>query len=146
MNVDRIELNPVEGEEDEVEEAATAKLLKSPSAPSRQEMLEHSLNHYPFRSWCIHCVKGKSKSSKHSTTGGMEESSVPVVGFDYAFLSDRTASESAEDEDGEQGRDNVASDVLKVLVGHDSKSKTCTAIPVPQKGLDPEEWAVRESI
>ena len=122
MNVDRIDLNPVEGEEDEVEEAATAKLLKSPSAPSRQEMLEHSLNHYPFRSWCIHCVKGKSKSSKHSTTGGMEESSVPV---------DRTASESAEDEDGEQGRDNVASDVLKVLVGHDSKSKTCTAIPVP---------------
>ena len=79
-----------ENEEDIQEEGAPVKPLKSPSTPSRQEMLEHSLTHYPFRSWCPHCVRGKSKASKHSSTGGVEESEVPVVAFDYAFLSDRT--------------------------------------------------------
>ena len=46
---------PVEEEDEdnqESQEGAPAKPLKSPSAPSRQEMLEHSLTHYPFRSWC----------------------------------------------------------------------------------------------
>ena len=35
---------------------------------------------------------------------------------------------------------------LTVLVGHDSRSKVCTAIPVPQKGIDYDEWSVRESL
>ena len=73
--------------------------LRSPSAPSRQEMLEHCLTHVPFRSWCVHCVRGKCKSSKHSSTGGTEESAVPIVGFDYAFLSDRNIRRPEDDDD-----------------------------------------------
>ena len=96
-------------------------------------MLEHSITHFPFRSWCVHCVKGKCKSSKHSSTGGTEDSAVPIVGFDYAFLSDR------EGKNDEEETDAAASNVMKVLIAHDSKSKTCAAIPVPQKGVDQEE-------
>ena len=43
------ELHPVEevdDEEDDVEEGTPAKVLRSPSAPSRQEMLEHSVKHF----------------------------------------------------------------------------------------------------
>ena len=140
---------PIEDElvEDEVVEeegahnVSNVKPLKSPAAPSRQEMLEHSITHYPFRSWCAHCVRGKCKASKHVATGNSESSETPIVGFDYAFLSDRGRKRDESEED-----DEVDDVTLKVLVGHDSKSKVCTAIPVPQKGLDAEEWSVRESL
>ena len=36
--------------------------------------------------------------------------------------------------------------VTKVLVGRDAKSRVCTAIPVPQKGVDQDKWAVREGL
>ena len=129
-------------EEDETQEEAPVKPLKSPMVPSRQEVLEHDVTHYPFRSWCAHCVRGKFKSSKHSATGGGEESEVPVVGFDYAFLSDRNRKHDDEEDDSEE----IESATLKVLVELDSKSKVCMAIPVPQKGVDVEEWSVRESL
>ena len=53
-----------EEEDDMQEEGARVRPLKSPSTPSCQEMLEHNLTHYPFRSSCPHCVKGKSKANK----------------------------------------------------------------------------------
>ena len=80
-------LNPVEEVEDkddasvieeDVEEGAPAKSIRSPSAPSHQEMLEHSTTHSPFRSRCVHCLRGKCKSSKHASTGGAEDSAVPL--------------------------------------------------------------------
>ena len=131
-------------DEEELQEAIQTKPLRSPSAPSRQEMLEHSLTHFPFRNWCPHCVMGKSKASKHSQTGSTEESTVPVVGFDYAFMSDREGAKVINEED-DKG-DEEADSVPTVLVGHDSRSKACAAIPVPQKGIDPDEYSVRESL
>ena len=71
-----------------------------------------------------------------------EVGEVPVVGFDHASLSDRNRKHDDEEDDSEE----IESATLKVLVGHDSKSKVCTAIPVPQKGVDVEEWSVRESL
>ena len=87
---------------------------------------------------------GKSKASKHSQTGSTEESTVPVVGFDYAFMSDREGHKVINEED-DKG-DEEADSVIRVLVGHDSRSKACAAIPVPQKGIDPDEYSVRESL
>ena len=140
VDVDK-NLYPVEDEyleELEVQEGSYVKPLKSPSAPSRQEMLEHMITHYPFRSWCVHCTRGKCKASQHRISGGSEASAVPIVGFDYAFLSDRGSK-------GEDDAEDVDDATLKVLVAHDSKSKVCAAIPVPQKGDDLEDWSVRES-
>ena len=67
------EMNSVE-DEGTSQEGAQVKPLRSPSAPSRQELLEHSLMNFPFRNWCPHCGMGKAKSRKHSVTGGKEES------------------------------------------------------------------------
>ena len=68
---------------------------------------------------------------------------MPIVGFDYAFISDRAAVEPDEDQE-DQGE--VDDTIIKVLIGHDSRSRACTAIPVPQKGVDPDEYAVRRSL
>ena len=70
--------------------------------------------------------------------GGAEDSAAPKVGFDYAFLSDRASKISSEEEDTEA----ASGSVMKVLIAHDSKSKTCAAIPAPQKGVDQEERSV----
>ena len=115
------EICPVEDQlidEEEAHESANVKPLKSPAAPSRQEVLEHDITHYPFRSWCSHCVRWKCKSSKHSATGRGEESEVQIVGFDYAFLCES----NRKHEDGDDEAEELESAMLKVLVGHDSKA------------------------
>ena len=103
---------------------------------------------YLFRSWCAHCVRGKAKANKHSITGGSEASDIPIVSFDYAFLSDRDGRAVVEGDEPRIVEDDLSSDdaVIKVLVARDSKSKMCTAIPVPQKELDPTEWSLRECL
>ena len=50
-----VECLPVE---EETSESISMKVLPSPCPPSRQEMLEHNLTHWPLRSWCKHCVAG----------------------------------------------------------------------------------------
>ena len=91
-------------------------------------------------------MRSKSKASKHSSTGGVEESELPVVAFDDAFLSDRTGRIIEDEEVTDQGGFENDGGIMKILVGHDSKSKCCVAIPVPQKGIDVDEWAVRETL
>ena len=137
--------------EEEDEEALRPKGVSTPSSPSRQERLEHELTHLPFRSWCECCVKSKCKADQHRATGQLAESEIPVVSFDYAFMSDRSiSSSSGEDEVDEQVEDqeneSKEHEVMKILGGRDAKSRVCSAIPVPQKGLDPTEWSVREGL
>ena len=144
----KIEVNQVDDDDTEEQEGLPAKVMDSPTAPSRQEVLEHNCTHIPFRSWCAHCVRGKAKANKHSITGGSEASDIPIVSFDYAFLSDRDGRAVVEGDEPRIVEDDLSSDdaVIKVLVARDSKSKMCTAIPVNQKGLDPTEWSVRECL
>ena len=65
------DLNPmVEGteeklEEEEQEEMKDVSSPPVPILPSREEVLKHRLTHRPFRSWCPHCIKGKSREDKH---------------------------------------------------------------------------------
>ena len=87
---------------------------------------------------------GKSKASTHSQTGGTEETAVPIVGFDYAFMSDREGSKVNSEE--EDKGDDEGDSIIRVLRGHDSMSISRAAIPVPQKGIAPDEYAVRESL
>ena len=57
-------------QEGELEEARKAKGIKAPTKPSKEEVNEHMLTHLPFRSWCPHCVRGKSKGRPHRKTEG----------------------------------------------------------------------------
>ena len=36
-----------------------------PYVPSEQERRAHNVTHFPPRSWCEHCVRGRGLASKH---------------------------------------------------------------------------------
>ena len=116
---------------EEGEECIPVKVLPSPSPPSRQEMLEHNLTHWPFRSWCRHCVAGKAKASKHSSSGAMSESEIPIISMDYAFMGDKDTEDIEENitvNETEFENNEVDESKAKILIARDSKSRVCTSI------------------
>ncbi len=56
--------------------------------PSSQEVEEHCLAHLLFRSWCIHCVRGRGESKPHRREERDPEAT-PEVHIDYCFLGNR---------------------------------------------------------
>ena len=111
----------------------------TPHTPSRHEIMEHNITHWPYRSWCPHCVRGKAKSVQHGIhKQGTSESTVPVLAMDYAFMKERIVNEANESDDK---ADEVGE--AKFLVMKDSKSKYTFGIPVPTKGVDDQHWAVK---
>ena len=108
-------VSPVE----ESEEAITAKVLPSPSPPSRQEMLEHNITHVPFRNWCPHCLAGKAKSMKHMQGAGLGVSETPVVSMDYMFMGDRSKEADVEGEYEEV----ISDEKYEIEDSDDQKSK-----------------------
>ena len=55
-------------------EAQPARGIKVYERPIDREVEEHALTHVPLRSWCPHCVTGRSGSSGHSVLGKEESS------------------------------------------------------------------------
>ena len=78
----------VESEVIEIQgEAETVPLraANNPQTPSAKAMEEHRSNgHIPFRDWCKFCIKGRGLEDQHRTSA--EESSIPVIGLDYFFV------------------------------------------------------------
>ena len=50
-------------EEEEQQQAVSAKGIKSPDQPTQQERAEHNLTHLPFRSWCKQCVQQSTSNT-----------------------------------------------------------------------------------
>ena len=96
-------------------------MRKSPEEPSKKEVDEHYIDHGLFRSWCPHCVRGKAAAYGHRRMS-KESRSVPVVGLDYMFMTDR---QRKEEESGSP-----------ILVIKDEKLKMVFAHVVPSKGRD----------
>ena len=72
-------------ENQEQEEANKATAPKIPIKPSQEEVDSHMLTHLPFRSWCPHCVRGKSKGKPHRKQAGTGKE-IPTVALDYMFM------------------------------------------------------------
>ena len=53
------------GDEDQEEEHLKARAIAGPDLPSRREVEQHNLTHFPFRSWCNHCWRGRRRRSAH---------------------------------------------------------------------------------
>ena len=47
------------------EETKSVKMKKTPRQPSQREREEHERTHLPFRDWCTHCIKAKSRNDPH---------------------------------------------------------------------------------
>ena len=72
---------------DPMEEGRRPMVRKAPHQPTAQEIIEHSKTHIPFRTWCVHCMRGKAKTSPHSQSKCDESvQTKPVISLDYAFL------------------------------------------------------------
>ena len=84
------DLNPAEEEDrDEAQGSEEARKVKSPAVPilpSRQEVLDHRLTHFPFRSWCPHCVRGKGRDDAHRASPNKSEEGIPQIVLDYFFV------------------------------------------------------------
>ena len=56
-----------------VAQGERARPLPQPRLPSRQEVQEHELTYIPYRSWCVHCVRGAGRSDAHRRPARQEE-------------------------------------------------------------------------
>ena len=48
------------------EDADEPKVKSFSNAPSQQEVEDRNVNNLPFRSWCKHCVRGKSEANSRT--------------------------------------------------------------------------------
>ena len=75
-----------------VAQGERARPLPQPRLPSRQEVQEHELTHIPYRSWCVHCVRGAGRSDAHRRRArqGEEQKAQHMTtwSIDYAFMID----------------------------------------------------------
>ena len=70
-----------EAGEPESQEVKTGPFAYKPT-PAEVEL--HRLTHWPYRSWCEWCIKGKAIGEQHVRSTHVSD--VPVVGADYFFL------------------------------------------------------------
>ena len=73
---------------------------REPGQPTRREWDEHKLLHWPYRSWCKHCVKGRAIARAHRTKTTEDRewrrySGVPTLSFDHCFMGTDANEESA---------------------------------------------------
>ena len=103
------------------------RICRRPLAPTKAEVEEHNRTHAEYRSWCPHCVRGKSISMQHRRGNPEEEKLGVTISIDYAFKSAEEAEE----------------DVSPVLVAYDSSCKSIWVMEVEHKGVDAHvgvEW------
>ena len=125
-------------EDHEDDEYAPKTTAKDPGAPTQAEIDEHEVDHLPYRSWCECCVMGRGTGEQHRTG---PSSRVPVISFDYLFISQSKI--FTEDELGEEEATAAA---VKVLVAKGTKSKAAFAHVVRRKGVEDDEYAVRRLV
>ena len=99
--------------------------MQDPKLPSPEEEKEHMLTHLPYRSWCVHCVRGKGRAMDHRRQGEGDRR-VPEVHLDYCFLGTATDARPK-----------------TVLVAKDRESRMVMASLVPSKGACNEFAAKR---
>ncbi len=131
----------------EPNEAAPLRRPTLPVLPSRAEVEEHRRTHWPYRTWCEFCNRGRGLGEQR---GGLGQShAVPIVGMDYFFIttsgfqlrgelkhSQDAEGESALLEDRRQGR------VVKCILVRCTETKCMFAHIVPCKGVDEVGYVV----
>ena len=76
-----------------VEHGGKAKPIPQPRRPTRSEIEQHELTHIPYRSWCVHCVRGAGRSdphrgSKDDKDAEDRENAISTWSMDYCFMTD----------------------------------------------------------
>ena len=113
-----------------VDEARAPRLPHNPGRPTKREIAEHCVSHWPFRSWCRHCVCGRAAGSPHKVRSDADRefgrARIPTISMDHCFLG------SAEDDGKALGS--------PFLILVDSETEAIYAIAVSDKAAKP--WVV----
>lgn len=120
----------------EVEEGQRAKPLPQPNQPTKAQIQEHELTHIPFRSWCVHCVKGKTRSAPHRPQVEEQDVGVTTWSMDYCF-----ASENLEKDRFAEGQEQEARGRETIMVCHDKRTGGVFTYLVKSKGVG-DGWIV----
>ncbi len=111
------------------EEVKPPQVASQPYLPNRDEQDTHeAMGHAQYRRWCESCVHGQVREDRHLRTS--KHRSLPVVSYDYGFLTDKDA------EYVRLGRKQL-SQVTRLLIGRDSRSRMIFAHVIPRKGDPP---------
>ena len=124
------------------EESQPVDTLPTPNMPTQSERDDHDLTHYPYRSWCKHCVEGRGVDMGHRMGGDHSSRGVAIISFDYIFVTDGSVHSRDEWEKSDE-REVDGKTMLKVLVVRDMRSKAVFAHAVETKGDDEAGFAVR---
>ncbi|CAE7846389.1 GIP, partial [Symbiodinium necroappetens] len=82
---DRPALGEPPEEDSEAQRKTRSKRI--PDLVSEQEYKDHMMTHLPFRSWCDHCIAGKSREDSHPLREARKcKGEVPRFCVDYCFL------------------------------------------------------------
>ena len=116
-------------ERNETGDAIKPKAVKREYAPSRQEMEDHLISHYPFKAWCEHCVRGKAKGKAHNRMSEEDKDKyqIPIISMDYMFMGTKQSKEE------ERGNPIL---VMKDKDGRHAGTGMRFAHVLPNKGVD----------
>ena len=76
---------------DDQEEIQQPRVLRDPKKPTLRDQQEHRCTHWPYRSWCRDCNRGRGKHDQHrSKKKGKDAESkegreVPTISIDFIF-------------------------------------------------------------
>ena len=112
------------------DEVRRPRLPHNPGRPTKQEIAEHCVTHWPFRSWCRHCVMGRASASPHRSRTEVDREfsreRIPTISVDHCFMGTAADEESA--------------DSSPVLIIYDGETEAIYAVAVPEKS--PKPWVV----
>ena len=106
----------VDVEPSEDEGRRVPRKVAEPRMPTQVEIEEHNITHLPYRSWCIHCVRGRGEQAGHLRQEERPENAIPEVHMDYCFM----------------GR--KSDDVQPILVARDRDTRMIVSFLVQKKG------------
>ena len=92
------------------------------------------MDHFSYRSWCRHCVKGRGSGEQHRRG---PPGDVPIISADYLIVTKRGTFTTA---------DNIekAEVILKILLVKDAKSEYIGAHVVPVTGVGEDPYAAKK--
>ena len=99
-----------------------------PLQPTPEQVADHEIDHFPFRSWCRACVAALSRADKHPRYGE-DANAIPVIGLDYGFFKDSVEAKAKAD-----GDERIDPSLTPILFFKDKKSKTVHGDVVSCKG------------
>ena len=122
----------VEKENNENKKARQVRMPEIPYRPTRKEIEEHCVSHWPFRPCCRHCVFGRAQGHPHRSRGSEDRefgrARPPTISMDHCFLG------SADGAEGKKAHESP------FLILFDSEIEAMCALAFAEKACKP--WAV----